>query len=198
MQRLLLTLVAAASLLSFTSAGPCKPGELRDTEPFTVIALNSSYPDIDGKFVWTYSGATYLDAGVANPRMSYPLIAQLKDTSLVRLPQQGSPPENIGNLNFGTSNVCCNFAALKFNTEATIPFSSRTKPFFVDQAGNLQWEEKAFRNERWYVCTKGEQKQVYWGLPFYEFPDPPKGAEKACTVVSLATVRPLPTAAPGS
>jgi hypothetical protein len=49
------------------------------------------------------SGLAYVSAGAADPRLSYPIIAQIKDNQLIRdrTDQPNSSPGTIGNLNFG-------------------------------------------------------------------------------------------------
>jgi hypothetical protein len=51
-----------------------------------------------------YSGLVYVSAGAADPRLSYPIIASIKDNELIRdrTNQPLSSPGTIGNLNFGT------------------------------------------------------------------------------------------------
>ena len=100
-----------------------------------------------------------------NPRFSYPVVAKLDSNKLNRIPQTGSPApdETIGNLDFGTSNMCCDYAPLHFNTPASLSFSARTSPFYVDAAGYLVWEQPQYRNHGWFLCVKGAQKFV--GFP---------------------------------
>ncbi|KAF8454079.1 hypothetical protein BDZ91DRAFT_786612 [Kalaharituber pfeilii] len=170
-----------------------KPLEQSNSDPFTVMALNASYPDIDGKFIWYFSGYTYLDRGVQNPRYSYPLAAKLEENKLIRLPVSGDPGagSTIGNLNFGTSGVCCNYAQLRFHSPETLPPTSRTTPFYIDSAGNLVWENPPYR-QPWYLCGRGQfpgdEKLLYFGLPYYDFDGEP---HKYCVAVKLAVVRPL-------
>lgn len=170
---------------------------LSNTEPFTLIAKNASYPDIDGLSVWTQSGISYLNRGVQNPRFSYPISAKLENNKLIRIPVPSDPgaANTAGNLNFGTSNVCCSYAQLRWSDPSTLPIPGvRVDPFFVDARGNLVFERAPYR-QPWYVCgktklpgTKGEERILYLGLPFYEFQGKP---EEYCVAVELAILRPL-------
>lgn len=179
-----------------TPTPPADDG-LSNTEPFTLLAHNASYPDIDGLSVWTQSGISYLDRGVQNPRFSYPIVAKLENNKLIRIPVPSDPgaANTIGNLNFGTSNVCCNYAQLRWTPPASLPIPGvRVDPFFVDSRGNLVFERAPYR-QPWYVCgktklpgTKGEERILYLGLPFYEFQGKP---EEYCVAVTLAILRPL-------
>lgn len=175
---------------------PAPGGELNNTDPFTIMALNASYPYIDKLFVWTQSGYSYLDRGVQNPRYSYPISAKLESNKLTRIPVSGDPgaANTIGNLNFGTSNVCCNYAQLRWNSNDTVGTIARTNPFFIDTRGMLVFESAPYR-QPWYVCGKtplpgspGEERILYLGLPFYDFQGKP---ENYCVAVELAIVRPL-------
>jgi hypothetical protein len=82
--------------------------DLSNSPPVLVTAHNSSVPAVDGKDLWIHwNGLVYVDAGVANPRYSYQLIAYLENTKLRRIRNKvtigpGSSPGTEGNLNFGT------------------------------------------------------------------------------------------------
>ncbi|KAF8458690.1 hypothetical protein BGX38DRAFT_1300719 [Terfezia claveryi] len=193
-------LVGVFSSLATGAACPTPtppPGkELNNTDPFTIMALNASYPYIDGLFVWTQSGYSYLDRGVQNPRYSYPITAKLEDNKLIRIPVSGDPgaANIIGNLNFGTSNVCCNYAQLRWSSKENIGTIPRTSPFFIDARGNLVFEIAPYR-QPWYVCGKnplpgnpGDERILYYGLPYYDFKGEP---EKYCVRVDLAMFRTL-------
>lgn len=193
-----LSLLLTGLFAALATAAVCPPSEMSNTGPFTIMALNSSYPFVDHLFVWTQSGINYLDRGVQNPRYSYPVTAKLENNKLIRIPESGDPGAalTIANLNFGTSNVCCNYAQLKWSSPDNIPLPARTTPFYIDRRGMLVWEQAPYR-QPWYVCgktklpgTKGEERVLYLGLPFYDsgFENKP---EEYCVAVELAIVRPL-------
>ena len=99
-------LLSATFLLSFFIT-PIK-GDWGTTGTFVLQSRNASQPTVDGKNLWIhFDGGVYLDAGVANPRLSFELITFLEDTRLRRIKQTGftaagSSPGTEANLNFGT------------------------------------------------------------------------------------------------
>lgn len=204
-----ITLLLAGLFTSLVTGAACPgprptdPGEISTADgPFTIIVFNATYPYIDGKFLWYNSGITYLDRGVQNPRYSYPISAKLENNKLTRIPVSGDPgaASVIGNLNFGTSGVCCSYARLQWHSTESLPATSRTSPFYIDAGGYLVWEQAPYR-QPWYLCGKtvvppvgtnpsdpGEERILYTGLPFYEYQGKP---ENYCIAVKLAIVRPV-------
>lgn len=154
------------------ASGPALAADLNNTKPFTVVAYNASFPSVNNKTLWIHGdGSVYLDAQVSNPRLSYPLVAYLKDSYLLRIRENNSATGTQGYLNFGTyvilphaltgltlfirSNVCCDYSVLNFSNPSTIPYPGTSAPFFL--TGNRQNQlvfgiDPAYQRYPWYAC----------------------------------------------